>query len=294
MTTEPAPTGDPPASHLPWPHGSPGQVQLCRSGAPSAGKTELFGRVVRARNFSCLACQAERIATGRGTIRHDVGTDYERALSEFGTHHDLPANQRSAAEAIRRHAEHRQTSIASVHWLDYDDDRIRPVIVDFGMEPTAGSRGAGCATTPSMFLERRKRTASGRHGCQRTGARTAAVAGNAKWQRASARARRVSSSHSAPNAPTTANWSRTDVPLGRSTRATVRGESRERAHREARTCRFVRVAGSSTALFGTRCSGRERLRRGGRVCFRGRRYCSGRTRTLRCAAEPPRAMPSCR
>ena len=52
-------------------------------------------------------------------------------MSEFGTHRDLPANQRSAAEAIRRHAEHRRTSIASVHWLDYDDDRIRPVIVDF-------------------------------------------------------------------------------------------------------------------------------------------------------------------
>ena len=93
--------------------------------------TASFGRVVRPRNCACLACQAERIATGHGAIRHDLGTGYERALSEFGTHRDLPANQRSAMEAIRRHAEHRQTSIASVHWLDYDDDRIRPVIVDF-------------------------------------------------------------------------------------------------------------------------------------------------------------------
>jgi hypothetical protein len=68
---------------------------------------------------------------GSGTIRHDVGTDYERALREFGTHRELPANRQSAAQAIRRHAEHRHTSVANVYWLEYPDDRIRPVIVDF-------------------------------------------------------------------------------------------------------------------------------------------------------------------
>ncbi|MGZ5367660.1 MAG: hypothetical protein ACXWDB_08020 [Aeromicrobium sp.] len=65
------------------------------------------------------------------TKRHDCGTDFERALLEFGTHRELPANRRSAADAIARHATHRRTSVADVYWLEYDDDRIWPVIVNF-------------------------------------------------------------------------------------------------------------------------------------------------------------------
>jgi hypothetical protein len=63
--------------------------------------------------------------------RHDCGTDYERALVEFGTHSELPANRRSAAEAIARHAQHQSTAVAEVYWLEYEDDRIWPVIVVF-------------------------------------------------------------------------------------------------------------------------------------------------------------------
>jgi len=33
---------------------------------------------------SCELCKAVTIASSSGTVRHDVGTDYERALSEVG------------------------------------------------------------------------------------------------------------------------------------------------------------------------------------------------------------------
>ena len=80
---------------------------------------------------SSEVCKAVTIASSTGTVRRDVGTDYERALSEFGTHRELPANRRSAAEAIRRHADHQRTSVADAYWLGYQDERIRPVIVNF-------------------------------------------------------------------------------------------------------------------------------------------------------------------
>lgn len=65
------------------------------------------------------------------TTRHEYGTDYERALADFPTHKELPANRRSAAEAIERHAAHRATSVADVAWIEYDDDRIQPIDVHF-------------------------------------------------------------------------------------------------------------------------------------------------------------------
>ena len=46
-------------------------------------------------------------------------------------HRELPANRRSAAEAIRRHAHHQRTSVTDAYWLEYQDERIRPVIVNF-------------------------------------------------------------------------------------------------------------------------------------------------------------------
>ena len=65
------------------------------------------------------------------TKRHDCGTDYERALVEFGTHKELPENRRSAADAIARHQSHRGTAVSEVYWLEYEDGRIWPVIVNF-------------------------------------------------------------------------------------------------------------------------------------------------------------------
>jgi hypothetical protein len=102
-----------------------------RSGLPPTFVMPVFGRDVRARICPSVVCKAVCIASGSGTVRHEVGTDYERALSEFGTHRHLPANRRSAAEAIRRHAQHQRTSVANAYWLEYADDRIRAVIVNF-------------------------------------------------------------------------------------------------------------------------------------------------------------------
>jgi hypothetical protein len=96
-----------------------------------------------------------------GTVRHELGTDYERALSEFGTHRDLAANRHSAAQAIRRHAEHQQTSVANVYWLEYSDHRIRPVVVNFAAGTHCWMSWGWFATTRSTSLEPTRRTASG-------------------------------------------------------------------------------------------------------------------------------------
>ena len=101
-------------------------------------------------------CKAATIASSSGTVRHDVGTEYERALSGFGTHRELPANRRSAAEAIRRHAHHQRTSVADAYWLEYQDERIGPVIVNFA-DGTHCWVAWGCATTTYPFPAPKKR-----------------------------------------------------------------------------------------------------------------------------------------
>ena len=57
----------------------------------------------------------------------DCGADYERAIRLFRDHDGLPANRRSAAEAIARHAAHRHTEVVAVR-LDHGRGRI---FVDF-------------------------------------------------------------------------------------------------------------------------------------------------------------------